>query len=372
MSRSELISLFQTESISSFGIKDWDKLLDDADNHKVTELVFDTVRKTANEGVPENVICRLKQAYYKTLLCNICFLGETEEILKDLTTHKIRCVVLKGVHLAERLYNDSGLRNSGDIDLLVEESSIDKAKDVLLRQGYIEVVEKEINETCSKHHYHLRKNTSKGPIVVELHFHLTRYSNKYINLSEIWSRATTKAVGKAVRSDLAASDLIFYLCVHSADHGFHTLRTVLDVDQVLKMEGKSVDWKQLVENVKRYRISTRVYVSLYYAISLIKVSVPGWVLSELKPPAYLQKRLAGLKQNELPKKLDLVTLMMIRQENLTGFLTKMLKYIIQSLFPSVTELRRKYKLDAAKSVYVYYPIRWFQLVKKTLFGGAIG
>jgi hypothetical protein len=58
------------------------------------------------------------------------------QLARELERAGIRAVLLKGPHLAERLYRDVGMRSSNDIDLLVDPRDFHPAVGVLERLGY--------------------------------------------------------------------------------------------------------------------------------------------------------------------------------------------------------------------------------------------
>jgi len=119
-------------------------------------------------AIPQDIINKLKEAYYKTLRYNIVLHEQFSEIIKIFNENKIDSIALKGLYLAETIYEDIGLRQMSDIDLLIKKQDIEKACNLLIQNGFTDINLK------LKRDFHLNKhyNFCKSNIMVELHQHV--------------------------------------------------------------------------------------------------------------------------------------------------------------------------------------------------------
>jgi hypothetical protein len=363
-----LLGIFQTGSFSGIRVPDWDELLAEADVHLVTPLLAQMAINSSPGTVPSYVITCLEKEFRQTMLRNLLIAAEIENLAAKLTTAGVRCMILKGIRLAERLYGHIGARYSNDIDLLIEEDALNLVLSIMKNEGYSYCMDEGL--ACNTKHslmydIKLEKTTSFGKSLIELHFHFTiSRLGSDINMQEIWQRAIPIPFGKTTIYDLSAIDLIMYLCFHSASHRFETLRQVLDVAAAVKMEGPAVDWPEFVRVVKSYNLSNRVYASLAYAAKLLKAPVPGFVLDELRPPGYLINRLEReCPPDELPTGLSYLTFGILRNETIKKFLANIFKLTV----PSKDKLRVLYNLGYSDSIWLYYPRHWRDLLQKIFF-----
>ncbi len=366
MSKSDLLQIFRKKSIPAANdMPAWDMVLKNAKQHKVEELLLLILKEVSKESVPKTVLAYLEKQYLRTLGANLCFMKETEIVATNMRNSGIPSIVLKGAILALRLYDDPGVRRSWDIDIMVEEDNLKKAVDVLGGMGYKYVEEEEDASWDNEfnHHVKLGKVTSLGQYFVELHFSFTHRSNKFIKMQDIWKRALTAGDNQSAAQQLAPMDLLIHLCLHSAGHNFEILRHVLDVCRIIEKEEHLIDWPEFTRLVKEYHITHRVFASLNFAAIMFSAPVPSSVLEDIKPSGYIRYLLEReCRPEHLPQKLSFITSGLVRNEGLSGFLVS----IWRILFPPVSQMRKVYNVSVLGAC-IFYPIRFFTFVFKTVF-----
>ncbi len=364
MCESGLLQIFKTGSLAEARITDWQAVCDEAEAHNVTELLAYLGRQAPPGTVPEEIKAYLDKAYRRTLNQNLLLNAEIEDIIALLYDSGVRCIVLKGIRLAERIYGDPGVRKSGDVDLLVEADRLDKAIDLLLRKGYVRIGEEGlIKPGCIPLicHLKLEKPLPGGICRIELHIHFTSPWYEELNMREIWKRSEALRLDKTPASDLAPVDLLFYLCLHAVRHDFDNLRHILDVAYIIKVEGNKIDWSEFIRLVKKYRAIYRIYSALFYAATLLAAPVPVNVMAELQPPHYIRRRLnKECLPNQLPEGISYFSNSLISNEGIS----RICSGIWQRVFPSARQIRLLYRLKPATNVWSYYPLRWRDILKK--------
>ena len=146
------------------------------------------------------------------------------EISGKFSEKKIPHIMLKGV-VVRKLYPESWMRNSCDIDVFVKEENLKDAEDILIGLGY----EKKIGlDGMSAHDVQFDKNR----VHVELHYALIAehlYPKVDTVLGEVWERSSIRGSSEYVMSD---EFFYFYHIVHMLKHfenGGFGVRPVLDL-----------------------------------------------------------------------------------------------------------------------------------------------
>ncbi|WP_418792206.1 nucleotidyltransferase family protein [Phosphitispora sp. TUW77] len=363
MCESGLLRIFKTGSAAEADILDWNAVLNEAQRHQVMELLAKIVKQAPEGAVPSEVVAVLKKLYSCTFMGNLWRAQETENIILLLEKAGIRCIILKGIALAERLYGDIGVRNSWDIDLLVERDKLPLAVEALELDGY-EQKKHNVDLLLAdlEHDIRMEKKTAFGSCWIELHYKYTHRRSQNIDMEEVWERARAGAFGdgKTLVWELSPLDLLLSICMHSAGHNFIIFRTVLDVVKAIEVEGRHVDWNEFVRLAKKYGVSYRVYASLYYAFIMFHSRVPAAVLADLKPPAYIRYLLAKeCLPDSLPKGLTSLTSGVIRNEGVFGYLFAEWRRI----FPPILRVRTLNNVGAFRAL-LFYPKRLVYLVSK--------
>ncbi|HDN64899.1 MAG TPA: hypothetical protein ENF23_01160, partial [Methanosarcinales archaeon] len=183
LSKEELVLLHgaRTDDADLHGIRDalgsepdWEYLTRNALYHGVAPLLYRNLEGIDDVSlVPERVTAVLRERYYITLARNMIHYDELGTALRVFADAGIDVIVLKGGALAETVYRDIGLRPFSDVDILVREEDLQRAKEVMTKIGYVleeRITPKTQNEEvgCDLH------DIVSGVRVVEIHWHIAR------------------------------------------------------------------------------------------------------------------------------------------------------------------------------------------------------
>jgi hypothetical protein len=147
---------------------------------------------------------------------------EAELILAALEEKQFKCMPLKG-YIIKNLYPQPDMRLMADVDILVEESKIEKAGEIMLSLGYT------AEHTGGNHDVYYKR-----PVMnIELHRALIAESNSRLHayFGSGWERARLKA-GSSYQYEMSNEDFYIYLLAHMAKHyrgGGTGIRSVMDV-----------------------------------------------------------------------------------------------------------------------------------------------
>ena len=147
--------IFHREMEIDTSAVDWMSVLAEAGRHKVTALLYPTIREL--DGVPENAFNKACGMAIAVAQASEAMLKRQREILDLLEARQVPCAVLKGTSVAY-LYPHPELRTIGDIDILVDEENLDEACKALQADGFAP------SYTAEKH-----LCLQKGAVWVEMH-----------------------------------------------------------------------------------------------------------------------------------------------------------------------------------------------------------
>lgn len=175
---------------------------------------------------------------------NLRMTGELVRILKAFDRESIRVIAYKGPSLAWLAYGDLGSREFGDLDLLIERSSLSRVYRLMVELGYVPEIELRAAEfgrfaatTNVLAWWHSGKEVS-----VEVHWELSpRYLPFSVDFEALYERRRPSYPGGCEVMTLSIEDLLVYLCLHGAKHGWERLSWIIDIGGLLKRRPE-MDW----------------------------------------------------------------------------------------------------------------------------------
>lgn len=115
---------------------DWPYLIRIADAHGLMPLLYFNLKKAFPDSVPRSVLDQLHARFLANAGRNLFLTQELFKILDLCEMNAIPAIPFKGPALAISLYGDLALRTFSDLDILVRKQDIQRAKTLLLSQGY--------------------------------------------------------------------------------------------------------------------------------------------------------------------------------------------------------------------------------------------
>jgi Uncharacterised nucleotidyltransferase len=210
-----LLAILRGSEIQAPASIDWHSLLELADSHGVLSIFCKKYRGT----LPESLRIRARDEWTMSALL-AC---ELESLLEHFSLRGLEVLPLKGPLLAQVLYGSPGLRQSGDLDLLVRREDFERAQVLLKDLGF--------RPLSPADFYH--QEFKRGNTWVELHFLVTPPSNPGLDLRACWQRAATIQFRGQTARCFAKPDLFLYLTIHGIKHEFARLIWVLDIANAL-------------------------------------------------------------------------------------------------------------------------------------------
>ena len=268
---------------------DWSDLLDQADRQGIEPLLHHHLKQAPALAVPETARTTLAERSRSCLAWNLRLKHELLRLLDRFNKAGIPVMPLKGLYLADLLYEDSSLRPTSDLDLLVRVQDFDASHLVLEEAGCTKLTEAE--QGAEYHISYITTDGRAGQVLIELHLDLGEEHVAGLKIESVWrSAAPITWEGRTIWT-MALPDLFLYTCLHAVKDGLASIRSLLDITLLLDRYGQDLPWQELAQRVKQARIETPVSLSLRLSRELLEASVPSEFLSAIRPSRNLSRLL---------------------------------------------------------------------------------
>ncbi len=239
---------------------------------------------SASQGaIPEDIAGAMRRQALVSEFRMAALEARLREVVQLLHDHGIPVMLMKGSALAVIAYGSFARRPMGDLDLLVHETQVGQAWDLLRKAGWLPEVEGA--DAFYETHRHVCPLVAPGGanVIVELHRCLLYPQGPFhLPEREVWEAATPVEVGGCPAWVPDPAHLVLHLCIHFAwSHQMQggLSRTVRDLGVLSPL----VDWDRVVELAHTTHAESCCYWTLLLATSLSSVPVPRGVLQALQP-----------------------------------------------------------------------------------------
>jgi hypothetical protein len=114
---------------------DWDLLLEQANWHCVSPLLYTVLRAEAPDLAPAAALSSLRSRYELNFRHNLFMTGQMMQLVRKFRERNIPVIAYKGPALCS-YYQDLGLREFGDLDFLVAPGDVPRANEMLHLEGF--------------------------------------------------------------------------------------------------------------------------------------------------------------------------------------------------------------------------------------------
>ena len=345
-------------------VTDWDETVNRLINRAAGPLLYRKLTLLpASKQIPEHAIEKLRQSYFITMTRGMLLYNSFGKVTEILHEAGIKAVALKGIHLAEWLYEDIGLRQMSDIDLLVSNEDGRKSIAVLENNGFKSnhnKVSDMILEQSGIVHY---QPMMKGDVSVEIHINLHKKEKIYqLNPDDFIERAQPIVLNKSKSFVLEIHDLIIFLCTHLDKHfvkgdmqftGFYDLVNLIDT------KSDEINWDVLIDRCIKQNAESTVFKYLVLVSIFFNVSLPEDIKKKyLSAVGEKEEKLFRMYLNGYiaPNYEFAAHLKNLKQ--ILGFIPKM-KYLLVVIFPDKQFMIQTYQIKNNKIFWLYYPTRYW-------------
>ena len=261
---------------------DWGVLSSLAERHRVTLLVQRHLAREAADLCPAPLLDSLASKARANAALNTMLTAELAELLPDLEKAGCGPVVVKGPALAVAVYGDLSSRPFGDVDVVVEPSTRNRACRLLESRGYVPVppVPNQWQNAWRRSTHEQLFRREGSPLVVDLHWELTARGYRYsMTLAEVRPRLERVHTGACEVWTLGPEDTLLFLCVHGTKHDWAVLGWLVDVAELVRGQA-GLDWDAVLRWSRVPGRRRPVQLGLQLAHRLLEAPVPATVLAD--------------------------------------------------------------------------------------------
>jgi len=267
--RAERIRVLSGEAL------DWPYLLNMAEAHALTPLLYWALKAIRPEAIP----APLAESFQDNTLNSMQLTAELLRLMDLFAREGIRVLPFKGPTLAVTAYGNLALRQFVDLDLLVRKEDALRARGVLLGNGYRTglQLDSKWEEAYLREFDEFGLHGPDGYPLVELHWAVApRYFSVPLDITEFWGRAAPVNLGNRAILAPGAEDLLLVLCLHATKHCWPRLSMVCDVAWL--MAASNIRWEEVLERARRLGSVRMVLLGTLLAGGLLEASLAEPIL----------------------------------------------------------------------------------------------
>lgn len=251
----------------------WDLILDLAERHGVQPLLYQAL-SNFKDAVPREIFSTLAEKCQTNIHKSLILSRELIRIVDELSAGGIEVMPYKGLALAETVYGDIALRQTGDIDLFVRAADVPRAREALGKLGFTPHLRwseaKEKSYVKSGYEYSFDGTAGRNLLEVQWALQPSFYAVDF-DVEDMFQRGVIVAVAGHPMKTPSAEDLFVVLALHAAKHVWGRLIWMCDIARL--METQRLDWNRIGSHAKRLGIVRILRVTLLLVHRLLDVPI---------------------------------------------------------------------------------------------------
>jgi hypothetical protein len=273
---------------------DWPDLLRRAENHRVVPLLAERVMTLNHSLVPLEVRATLRESRRAQAILTLQLTAELFHVLERLAEADIETLVTKGPALSVRCYGEPGMRQYGDLDLIVRETDIRRATQVMLAHAYEPRVPlTAIDAKKIPGEYAFQKAGTQ--LLVEFHTERTfRYHPRRLLIENLFDRRSSVNIDGRDVPALSLEDELVLICVHGAKHFWERLMWIADVAALISSK-QPPDWDRVMAAAREVGAERILHLGLRLALDLLGAELPAQVEANVRSDRAVSKLAAQIE-----------------------------------------------------------------------------
>lgn len=258
------------------GELDWDYVYRTSEEHSIIPILFKNLSALPSNSLPPGVLEKFQIRYKAIATYNFARSTQLIKLVEQLETNGVPVIAYKGMALAAYAYQDTTMRQFGDIDLFIRKADFARAKTLL---GRIDCKPAwQLNERQEKgvlrYYYEYPFFYGENKTLVEVHWEwVESFFTFDFEFEGIWERTEkVDLYGKKITT-LSAEDYLVVLCSHGSKHFWKRLSWICDVAKLI--ENKKIDWDTVIERSSKYGALRMVWIGVNLAREVCGTKLPA-------------------------------------------------------------------------------------------------
>jgi hypothetical protein len=191
----------------------------------------------------------------------------------------LRMLVFKGPTLALDAYGDLGLRECGDLDMLIRPHDFPRVKELLIANGFACLWDQIASE---RKRQLFACEFQRDGVELDMHWDLAPgWHNYSVNFDLLWEQGHPFEATCQFTRKLRPEDAIDVLCMHGTRHWWERLRWICDIAELIN-SGCITDWDRVAATATKRRFHRSVWLGLWLASDLLDAELPPEIQSKLE------------------------------------------------------------------------------------------
>jgi hypothetical protein len=258
---------------------DWPALLSLAEHHGVLTLLAVRLRDLRTAAPPE-IRETLREWQRRQTVSTLSLTAEMFRLLEHFAGSGIVTLVTKGPTLSVRCYGEPGMRQYGDLDLIVRDADMRRITEAMIALGYAAKVPlSAIQASKFPGEYAFHKPATE--LLVEFHTERTfRYHPRRLPIETLFARCASVMIDARAVPALSIEDELVLICIHGAKHFWERLMWIADVAALISKN--AVDWDRAVAAAREVGAERILRLGLRLAMDVAGAPVPDQVALQIR------------------------------------------------------------------------------------------
>jgi hypothetical protein len=250
----------------------WDRTLKLAEHHRLLPSLHASVCN--NGDVPVSIRSAIRARFQKHVTRVLRFSAELSRITRQFEDRGIQVLAHKGPALSQLLYGDQAMRQFGDLDFLVRDRDVRRARAALIELGYEPRLHLSPRQEKAYLHSGYEFVFGLGPErnLVELQWQvLPRFYATEFDMEELFQRSVDLQLDGIRLRTLGDEDQLLVLCVHAAKHQWAQVAMLRDIAVLAR---RQLNWQLVEAEAERLGILRILAICLWLSRSLFQCELP--------------------------------------------------------------------------------------------------
>lgn len=261
------------------GPVDWDYLLWEAEENSITPLLERHLSAVAPGAAPPTAQEQLKKTCRANTVRCLYLTAELINILRLFQSQNIPVIPYKGPVLAAQAYGDVALREFEDLDIILRQSDIPKAHEIVVSLGYKPKFDWILSPGAAASlvpgEYNYRDEARRA--MVELHTEITlRHFPVKPDLDAFIRNLTPVKLSDRDVLTFTAEDLLPMLCIHGSKDFWERLSWIADLNELVQSH-PALDWDRVLRFAQPLHAARMLNLGLALAVTVLGLSLPAEV-----------------------------------------------------------------------------------------------
>jgi len=277
-------------------VSDWPFLFSAADAHGIRMLFFRTLKAAGYPRLPNEWLQACERGLQTQAEENLVFTVELARLLGLLETRGIQAVPYKGPVLALQAFGDLGLRDFGDLDILVRHRDIHSVVQLMREDGYTLQLPEQSRDAGDAQRaqvpgqYYFDRPPSFRP--VEFHTEKTlRYYPVPLDLDRLRGRLVSIRLAGVSTSTFCPEDALTVLSVHGSKHLWNRLQWAADLAWLVRSSAK-FSWDLAMQSAREFGAERMTLSGLALASELFALDLPPDIAARIRSDPVVTKLVA--------------------------------------------------------------------------------